>query len=44
VVTPTLLGLVLEGGGTDIDESYRWMIERSGGGDFLVIRTSGTDA
>ena len=44
VVKPTRPGLVLEGGGTDIDESFRWMIERSGGGDFLVIRTSGTDA
>jgi cyanophycinase len=43
-VTPTRPGFVLEGGGTDIDESFRWMIERSGGGDFLVIRTSGTDA
>src|SRR4051794_36261423 len=44
VVTATRPGLVLEGGGTDIDESFRWMIDRSGGGDFLVIRTSGTDA
>src|SRR5436305_1739312 len=44
VRTPTRPGLVLEGGGPDIDESFRWMIERSGGGDFLVIRTSGTDA
>ena len=37
-------GLVLEGGGTDIDEALLWMIDRSGGGDFLVLRTSGTDA
>jgi cyanophycinase len=44
VVTATRPGLVLEGGGTDIDESFRWMIERSGGGDFVVLRTSGTDA
>jgi cyanophycinase len=44
VVTPTRPGFLLEGGGTDIDESFRWLIERSGGGDFLVIRTSGTDA
>jgi len=44
VSTATRPGLVLEGGGTDIDESFRWMIDRSGGGDFLVIRTSGTDA
>jgi cyanophycinase len=32
------------GGGDDIDECFEWMIERSGGGDFLVLRTSGTDA
>lgn len=42
--TPTRPGLVLKGGGTDIDESFRWLIERSGGGDFLVIRSTGTDA
>lgn len=44
VVTPTRPGLVLMGGGTDIDECFEWMIDRSGGGDFLVLRTSGTDA
>jgi cyanophycinase len=44
VSPPTRPGIVLEGGGTDIDESFRWMIDRSGGGDFLVLRTSGTDA
>ncbi|AGA25457.1 cyanophycinase [Singulisphaera acidiphila] len=44
VVTATRPGLVLEGGDTDIVESFQWMIDRSGGGDFLVIRTSGTDA
>jgi cyanophycinase len=37
-------GLVLMGGGKDLDEAFRWMIGRSGGGDFLVIRTTGTDA
>lgn len=42
VRTLTRPGLVLQGGGTDIDESFHWMIDRSGGGDFLVLRTSGT--
>lgn len=37
-------GLVLMGGGTDVDAAYRWMIARSGGGDVVVIRASGTDA
>ena len=44
VATPTRPGLVLMGGGADIDECFEWMIDRSGGGDFLVLRTSGTDA
>lgn len=37
-------GLVLMGGGTDVDAAFQWMCERAGGGDFLVIRTTGTDA
>lgn len=40
-ITP---GLVLMGGGTDVDAAFQWMCQRAGGGDFLVIRTSGTDA
>lgn len=44
VITTTHPGLVLMGGGADIDECFEWMIDRSGGGDFLVLRTSGTDA
>ena len=36
-------GLVLMGGSTDVDAAMRWMIERSGGGDFVIIRVSGGD-
>jgi cyanophycinase-like exopeptidase len=43
VATPTG-GLALMGGGTDQDAAFQWMNGRSGGGDFLVIRTTGTDA
>jgi cyanophycinase len=32
------------GGGTDVDAAFQWMCQRSGGGDFLVIRATGTDA
>ncbi|MBA3647736.1 MAG: cyanophycinase [Chitinophagales bacterium] len=32
------------GGSTDVDEAFEWMIDRSGGGDFVVIRATGTDA
>jgi len=44
VSTSTIPGYVLMGGGSDVDEAFRWMIHRSGGGDFVVIRASGTDA
>ena len=37
-------GLVLMGGGSDVDAAFQWMCQRAGGGDFLVIRTTGTDA
>jgi cyanophycinase len=37
-------GLALMGGGTDVDAAFQWMCQRAGGGDFLVIRTTGTDA
>jgi cyanophycinase-like exopeptidase len=43
VATPTG-GLALMGGGTDQDAAFAWMNARSGGGDFVVIRTTGTDA
>ncbi|HEV8703310.1 MAG TPA: cyanophycinase [Candidatus Polarisedimenticolia bacterium] len=44
VVTPTSGLLVLQGGGTDVDENFVRMGQRSGGGDFVVIRAFGTDA
>ena len=37
-------GTVLMGGGTDVDAAFQWMCQRSGNGDFLVIRATGTDA
>jgi len=44
VTTMTTPGLLLAGGSTDQDDAMRWMIEGSGGGDFVIIRASGTDA
>lgn len=35
---------ILMGGGSDVDEAFQWMIKKSGGGDFVVLRASGTDA
>ncbi len=44
VATVTTSGTVLMGGGTDVDAAFQWMCQRSGNGDFLVIRATGTDA
>ena len=44
VQTTTKAGTVIMGGGTDVDAALQWMIERSGGGDVVVIRATGTDA
>lgn len=37
-------GLLLMGGGTDVDAAFTWLIGRAGGGDVLVLRATGTDA
>lgn len=42
VQTTTQFGVVLMGGGTDVDEAIKWMINKSGGGDFVVIRATGS--
>ncbi|MCK7468536.1 MAG: cyanophycinase [Desulfosudis oleivorans] len=36
-------GLVLMGGGTDVDAAFSWLIQKAEG-DFVVIRASGSDA
>ncbi|MDH3364418.1 MAG: clostripain-related cysteine peptidase [Thermoplasmata archaeon] len=43
VVTQTSQGMLLAGGSNDIADAMRWMISKSGGGDFVVIRCSGSD-
>jgi cyanophycinase len=44
VTRTTSGGTVLMGGGTDVDDAFRWMITKSGGGDFVILRAAGTDA
>tara|TARA_R110000868_G_scaffold37111_15_gene131700 strand:+ start:25321 stop:26340 length:1020 start_codon:yes stop_codon:yes gene_type:complete len=44
ITTSTESGLLIMGGSRDVDEAIMWMIEKSGGGDFVVIRSKGTDA
>ena len=31
------------GGGKDLDEAFRWLCDRAGGGDLLVLRATGDD-
>lgn len=42
VNTSTEAGFVLAGGGKDQDTAMKWMIARAGGGDFIIIRASGS--
>ncbi|SDW87380.1 hypothetical protein SAMN05421882_103415 [Nitrosomonas communis] len=44
ITSTTQPGVVLMGGGTDVDAAFQWVCELSGNGDFLVIRATGTDA
>lgn len=44
VTRNTRRGTVLMGGNYDVAEAIQWLCERSGGGDFLVLRAEGTDA
>jgi cyanophycinase len=37
-------GFALMGGGQDQDAAFRWMCDQAGGGNFVVLRASGTDA
>ena len=37
-------GYALMGGGKDLDEAFQWLCDRANGGDFLVLRATGTDA
>ncbi|MBL8512483.1 MAG: pre-peptidase C-terminal domain-containing protein [Betaproteobacteria bacterium] len=42
--TSTTGGTVLMGGGSDVDAAIQWMIGKSGGGDVVVLRSTGTNA
>ena len=43
VQTPVKAGFALVGGGKDQDGVMRWFLQRSGGGDVVVLRASGSD-
>jgi cyanophycinase len=43
VATVPEWGLALMGGGSDLDEAFRWLCNKANGGDFLVLRAVGDD-
>jgi cyanophycinase len=43
VQTKTTAGIAMLGGGSDLDEAFRWLCEKGKGGDFLVLRATGDD-
>ena len=36
-------GIAMMGGGSDLDEAFRWLCGKADGGDFLVLRARGDD-
>ena len=36
-------GTAMMGGGTDLDEAFRWLCQKANGGDFLILRATGDD-
>lgn len=44
VQTNPVAGIAMMGGGSDLDEAFRWLCNKGNGGDFLVLRARGDDA
>jgi cyanophycinase len=36
-------GVAMMGGGSDLDEAFRWLCNKGNGGDFLILRAAGDD-
>jgi cyanophycinase len=43
VTTEATAGYALMGGGSDLDEAFRFLCKKAAGGDFLVVRAAGDD-
>jgi cyanophycinase len=43
VQTRPVAGIAMMGGGTDLDEAFRWLCNKGNGGDFLILRARGDD-
>jgi cyanophycinase len=36
-------GIAMMGGGSDLDDAFRWLCQKGNGGDFLILRATGND-
>jgi cyanophycinase len=43
VQTKPVAGVAMMGGGSDLDEAFRWLCNKGNGGDFLILRARGED-
>ncbi len=43
VTTKVVAGYALMGGGSDLDEAFRFLCQKGNGGDFLILRAAGDD-
>jgi cyanophycinase-like exopeptidase len=43
VQTKPVAGVAMMGGGSDLDEAFRWLCHKGNGGDFLILRARGND-
>jgi cyanophycinase len=43
VQTKPTAGIAMMGGGSDLDEAFRWLCDKGNGGDFLILRARGDD-
>jgi len=43
ITTKTSFGIAMMGGGSDLDEAFRWLCNKGNGGDFLILRARGGD-
>ncbi len=44
IQTKAAFGIAMMGGGSDLDEGFRWLCQKGNGGDFLILRSRGSDA
>jgi cyanophycinase len=44
IQTKPTAGVAMMGGGSDLDDAFRWLCNKGNGGDFLILRARGDDA